>query len=127
VILRQPGVLVPAEVCGPIAQVLEREFDRLRRQGVTIHSGAETLVRELRAFATAGVTAEGLPLFDEPTADPGSWTAMTTSEASEVLGTRERNIVDLISRGQLVAVKIGNSYRIDARSVQARAEKTGRA
>ena len=44
-----------------------------------------------------------------------------------MLGTRERNIVDLISRGQLVAVKVNGSYRIDAASVRARAEKLGRA
>jgi len=127
VIVRQPGVLVPAELCGPLAHVLEQELVRLRRDSVTIRPEVEHLAAELGSFATADGTAAGLPLLDEPTAEPGSWAAMTTTDASEVLGTRERNIVDLISRGQLVAVKVNGSYRIDAASVRARAEKLGRA
>jgi DNA-directed RNA polymerase specialized sigma24 family protein len=124
-VIVERGVLVPAPLCAPIAPLFEQWLDHLRRQGYTIHPAAERVAAELRSIATADRTADGLPTVDEPTAVPASWSWITTAQAAAELGTKERNIVDLISRGQLIAEKVSGAWRVDTESVRARVAAKG--
>ena len=127
-IVSQPGVFVPAELCGRLAHVLEQELARLRRDSVTIRPEVERLAAELGAFdSCSDVGTRDVPLVDVEHSVPGPSLTMTTTEAGDELGIGERAVVGQIHRGSLIAEKVGNAYRVDAASVRARAERLGRA
>jgi excisionase family DNA binding protein len=111
---------VPGSVCARYAALVEDAVrDRLRRDGLPVGPELARMLAELREAGDAwrAITDGTAEATAEECQPDCRGVTLNVKAAADRLGTKNRNVVDLIARGRLSARRAGRAWRIDEASV----------